>query len=129
MPAAAAPSDRDRTLFWVVAVLGIPAAVIAWNWYGFAQWEAQTEQPKALSADNTMAGFGEMFGGIPLVLAHFVGLAVLLTLGWAAYGRQGLLRAVIAVAVASVIGIAIAQIGWGGELFELGINNTDPFVP
>jgi len=82
-----------------------------------------------LSAGTTMAGFGELFGGIPLVLAHFVGLAVLLTLGWWAYGRSGSAWAVVAVAVASVIGIGIAQLLWGGQLFELGIDNYDRYVP
>jgi hypothetical protein len=67
----------------VAASLGVIASAIAWVWYGFAHFEAQTEQPKALSAGTTMAGFAEVIGGvIPLVLAHLLGLALLLVLGW-----------------------------------------------
>lgn len=129
MRPAATPSRGSRAGFWSVAVLGIPAAAIAWTWYGFAQYEAQSEQGKALSAGTTMAGFGELFGGIPLVLAHGVGLAVLLTLGWFAHGRSGIVLSLVCVAAASVIGMGIAQLLWGGGLFELGIHGYDTAVP
>jgi len=103
--------------------------VAAWTWYGMAQFEAQSEQGKALSADTTMAGFAEVFGGIPLAFAHIIGLAVLMPLGWFAYRGRGLAAAVAAVVVASIIGIVIAQLLFAGELFELGIDNYDTYVP
>lgn len=122
-------TSRDaRTGFWVIAALGIPAAATAWSWYGFAQFEAQTEQGKALAADTTMAGFAEIFGVIPLVLAHVLGMAVLLVLGWKGFGVRGIGFAFIAVLVASGMGVLCAQLLWAGELFELGINN-DTYVP
>jgi len=117
-------STSTRAAFWLLASLGVIASAVAWAWYGFAQFEAQTEQPKALSADTTMAGFAEVIGGVPLILAHLIGLILLLVVGWWAYGKRGIALAIVAVIVASGIGIIVAQILWGGELFQLGINNN-----
>jgi Sec-independent protein secretion pathway component TatC len=114
--------------FWVVASLGVVASAIAWVWYGMAQEEAQSEQSKAVSAGTSMAGFAELVGGVPLVLAHLVGLGVLLILGWRSYRKHGIILAVVAVAIASAIGILCAQLLWAGDLFELGIGN-DTYVP
>ena len=91
-------------------------------------FEAQSEQPKALAAGTTEAGFGEVVGGVPLVFAHVVGLVALMLLGWFGYRGRGLLMAAASLAVASLIGIGIAQLLWQGELFQLGIDN-DIFVP
>ena len=117
-----------RIAFWIVASLGVVASAVAWVWYGLAQFEAQTEQPKALSAGTTMAGFAEAIGGVPLVFAHLVGLTLLLILGWRSYGKRGIPAAILAVIVASGAGIIAAQILWGGELFQLGINNNT-YIP
>lgn len=122
------PSRGARIAFWVVAGLGIPTAAITWIWYGLVQFEAQTEQGKALKAGTTMAGFAEVWGGVPLVLAHVVGLVMLVVLGWKGYRARGVALAVVAVLISSVIGIGVAQLLWGGELFQLGINN-DTYVP
>ncbi|GAA5207177.1 hypothetical protein [Microbacterium kyungheense] len=132
MPATQSPRPRtsstSRTAFWVVAALGPLSAAIAWFWYGFAQAEAQSEQGKALAAGTTMAGFAEVVGGIPLVLAHIVGVGLLVTLGWFGYRGRGIALALGAVLVASLIGVGVAQLTYGGELFDLGIGN-DTFVP
>lgn len=123
------PKPRGpRVSFWVVASLGVVASAIAWVWYGMAQEEAQSEQGKAVSAGTSMAGFAELVGGVPLVLAHLVGLGVLLILGWRSYRARGIILAVVAVAIASAIGILCAQLLWAGDLFELGIGN-DTYVP
>ena len=98
---AAVKSDHGsrgaRIAFWIVASLGVIASAVAWVWYGLAHFEAQTEQPKALSAGTTMAGFAEVIGGVPLVLAHLIGLILLLLLGWWSYGKRGILAAILAV--------------------------------
>lgn len=122
------PGTGARIAFWVSAVLGFPVMALAWTWYGLAQFEAQTEQSKALSADTTMAGFAEVVGGVPLVLAHLIGLLLLVLFGWAGWRGKGVWFGILAVIIASVLGIAMAQILWAGELFELGINN-DTWVP
>jgi hypothetical protein len=123
------PSSRGARIgFWVVAALGVPAAAVAWTWYGFAQFEAQTEQSKALAAGTSMAGFGEALGGVPLALAHLVGIVTLLVLGWSGYRGRGIVLAIAAVLISSAIGIGGAQLLWAGELFQLGINN-DTYVP
>lgn len=121
-------SRGARAAFWPLASLGIIASIVAWSWYGFAQFEAQTEQGKALSAGTTMAGFAEVVGGIPLVVAHLLGLALLLALGWKGYRERGIAFALVAVAVASAIGVVVAQLLWAGQLFQLGINNIT-YVP
>lgn len=121
-------SSAARTGFWVTTAVGIFVVSVAWSWYGFMQFEAQTEQGKALAADTTMAGFAEILGGVPLVFAHLLILTVLLILGWKEYGDQGIVFSIIAVVVASGLGILFAQVVWEGQLFELGVNN-DTFVP
>lgn len=127
---ATAKSDRGSTIargaFWLLAALGVIASAVAWAWYGFAKFEAQTEQPKALDADTTMAGFAEVIGVAPLVLAHLVGLVLLWGVGWRGYGTRGFALAIVAVMVASGLGIIVAQILWGGELFRLGIASNTP---
>lgn len=126
---ADAPSEATRThaafliWFWIVAALGPVAASTAWIWYGFAQEEAQSEQGKAISAGTTMAGFAEVLGGVPLVIAHLVGLIILAVLGRRALGWWGLLLALAAVVAASLVGVGAAQLLYGGELFELGIGH------
>lgn len=121
-------SPGARTGFWILAGLGIIASVLAWCWYGFAQLEAQTEQGKALAAGTTMAGFAEVVGGVPLVLAHLLGLGVLLVLGWKGYRARGIAFAIVAVVVASGVGILLAQLVWEGELFRLGVDNIT-YIP
>lgn len=121
-------SRGSRVAFWVVASLGVVASAVSWVWYGMAQEEAQSEQGKAVSAGTSMAGFAELVGGIPLVLAHLVGLGLLLIFGWGGYRKRGVVLAIAAVAVASIIGILCAQLLWAGELFELGIDN-DTYAP
>lgn len=116
-------SRGARIGFWVVAALGVPAAALAWSWYGLAQFEAQTEQSKALSAGTAMAGFAEAWAGVPLVLTHIVGLITLVVLGWKGYRGRGIALAILAVFSSSVVGIVVAQLLWAGELFQLGIDN------
>ena len=44
------------------------------------------------------------------------------------YRKRGIPAAILAVIVASGVGIIAAQILWGGELFQLGINNNT-YIP
>ena len=127
-PTESISDQKARTGFWVIASLGLVAAAIAWTWYGGAQFEAQSEQPKALSAGTTMAGFAELVGGVPLLIAHLLGL-VLLLFGWWGYGKRGIAMALAALTVTSLIGVIVAQFLFAGELFELGIDNDPGFVP
>lgn len=60
---------------------------------------------------------------------HIIGLAVLMPLGWFADRGRGLAAAVGAVVVASIIGILIGQLLFAGELFKLGIDNYETYVP
>lgn len=126
--AATTPSRDTRIAFWIVAGFGVLAAALVWTWYGLAMAEAESEQGKAIAAGTTMAGFGEIAGGVPLILAHVVGLVALMVLGWKGYRGRGIALAIAAVLISSVIGIGVAQLLWEGELFLHGINHSD-FVP
>lgn len=113
--------ERSATKFWIFASIGILVMVIAWCWYGFAQVEAESEQGKALTAGTTMDGFALTFGGIPLIAAHVIGLAILMPHGWQRWRLPGLVYGLVAVAVASVIGIGAGQLLFEGQLFEVGL--------
>lgn len=113
-PQALAQSKGARVAFWVTAGLGAVARPIAWAGYGLAQEEAQSAQGKAVAAGTSMAGFAEVVGGVPLVLAHLIGLGVLLIFGWGDYRRRGVVLAIAAVGVASLIGVRFAQFLWAG---------------
>ncbi|KAM9872695.1 hypothetical protein [Leucobacter aridicollis] len=119
-PATAFPQRATR--FWVYTGIGVLVMSVAWCWYGLAQLEAESEQGKAVTAETTMDGFALAFGGIPLIAAHIIGLAILLPLGWQRWRLPGLAYGLVAVAVASVIGIGAGQLLFGGELFEVGLH-------
>lgn len=114
---------RYARWFWALSVVGVVVMIFAWNWFGLAHEEEMTEQPKALSAGSTEAGFGAVVGGVPLVFAHLVGLVLLAIV--AVRGRTkrwtGWLYAIVAVALTSGVGIAVAQVLWAGELFMMGV--------
>ena len=114
-----------RIAFWICGGAGILAMAIAWGWFGFAVYEEYSEQGKALAAGTSMDGFAAVFGGVPLVLAHVIGLILLLILGWYGWRVTGIVFGVAAVSVASIIGLGIAQILFAGQVF--GIEET--FVP
>ncbi|WP_395245424.1 hypothetical protein ACGGZK_06335 [Agromyces sp. MMS24-K17] len=118
------PPRAARIGFWAVAALGPFAALLSWGWFGLAQIEAQTEQCKALAANTSMAGFGELVGGVPLIVAHVVGLAVLVALGRKGYGQHGIAIAIAAVLVASLIGLGVVLYLTGGALFDAGVGSA-----
>ncbi|ROQ64014.1 hypothetical protein EDF36_0965 [Rathayibacter sp. PhB152] len=120
---------RARIGFWTMACLGVPAALFSWCWFGFAMAEAQSEQGKALAAGTTMAGFGEAVGGVPVAVAHVVGLIVLLVLAQRAHPGSALVFAGTAVIVASVIGLGGAQLLFGGAVFHFDPENRQTYVP
>ncbi|WP_241489395.1 hypothetical protein [Leucobacter celer] len=98
---------------------------IAWCWFGLAVYEEYSEQGKALAAGTTMDGFAAVFGGVPLVLAHVIGLVLLLILGWSGWRASGIVLGAVAVSVASLIGLGIAQILFEGRVFGV----EELFVP
>ncbi|MBB2959624.1 hypothetical protein [Pseudoclavibacter helvolus] len=117
-----------QTGFWISVGMIFVVMVVSWNWYGLAQFEAQTDQSKALAANTTMAGFGAVVGAAPLALAHLLSLGLLLPLGWRGWRWKGLAIGLAMTIAASVLGIVAGQLVWGGALFELGVHN-DPMSP
>lgn len=110
-----------RRSFWILAAVGLVVMIAAWVWFGAAMFEEMSEQPKAVSAGTTMEGFGSVIGGIPLVVAHLAGVAILSAV--AIEGRRhwtGGAYALIAVATTSAVGLCVAQLLWAGALFEMG---------
>ncbi|MCQ9385778.1 hypothetical protein [Brevibacterium moorei] len=117
---------RARTVFFCLAIVGIPVTVVSWTWYGLAQFEEQSEQSKALDAGTTMAGTGELMGGVPLIFVHIVGLLALGLFGRLGWSTKDIRRGVAAVAIVSLIGILAAELFFGGRLFSYGARNVQP---
>lgn len=111
--------------FWGWAGAGILVMSLAWSWLGLAVSEEYTEQGKALAAGTTMEGFAALVGGVPLVVAHVVGLAVLLLLGWRECRARGIVVGTAAVIGASLVGLGLAQILFEGQVFGV----VEEFVP
>jgi hypothetical protein len=105
--------------FWALAALGAPIMFVAWMLLNLASLEEATEQGKAIVAGTTMAGTTLMFGVVPLIVAHLLGLALLgvIALGGRGSRRSGILYAIGGVVAASVIGLAVALILTGGQLY------------
>lgn len=120
---ATAPERAPR--FWTFAGIGVVVMPVFWCWYGLAQLEAETEQGKALAAGTTMAGTAFWMGGVPLILAHIVGAAMLLPLGWEIWRGRGIAFGALAVAVASAVGIGVGELVFDGQLFEVGLHRYD----
>lgn len=104
--------------FWVLAVVGIPVMIGAWLMLPLASLEEVTEQGKAEAAGTTMAGTTFVFGVLPLVTAHVIGLAGLCTVGGLGRTsrRAGVAWGAAAVLIASAIGLGVVALLSGGEL-------------
>lgn len=107
--------------FWLFAVAGLPIMTGAWFLLPLASLEEATEQPKALAAGTTMAGTTLVMGVLPLVVAHIIGFVILCTMGGAGKvnRRVGMLWGAVAVATASLIGLAVVWVLSGGELIYM----------
>lgn len=100
--------SRGRAVaFWILAALGPFIMAGAWVLLILAGLEETTEQSKAHAAGTTMAGTTLLFGVVPLVLAHALGLLILGSIAVSGRYRRwtGVLHAVVAVAVASALGV------------------------
>ena len=117
--------------FWVLSALGVVVAVVSWVWFGMAFEEEMSDQPKAVAAGTTMAGFGFQFGLLPLMVAHGIGITALGLTAFPGQPHRGRAwrYAVVSVAVASLIGMVVAQVLFGGRLFLMGAGAADVFVP
>ena len=124
-PRARVSSGRIRRAVWGFTIVGVFALTLAWGWLGLAIAEEYTEQGKAEAAGTTMEGFALVAGGLPLLYAHAFGLVILAVLGWNVWRWRGIAFGVGAVACVSLIGLAIAQLLTGGDLFD----PAQTFVP
>ena len=124
-------SVGGRAAFWTVAGIGPLVLCVAWFLYGFAYFEEMTEAGKAVAAGSSSAGTGMLLGGIPLIVAHGLLLLTLLLIGASNHWRRtvAVLQALIAVAVASAVGIAVNQLLWEGRLFTMYAGAPEVFVP
>lgn len=108
---------RAPALFWIYAGIGIAVMFVAWAWKGFAILEEATEQGKAEAAGTTMEGFAALFGVVPLIITHAIGLVLLLIEGWRCWRAEGLIYGLSATMVASLLGVGGAHILFDGQLF------------
>jgi hypothetical protein len=111
-------SPRHALTFTVFALLGFPIMAAAWLWLNLASLEEATEQPKALAAGTTMAGTTLLLGGIPLIVAHALGVVILSAGAGTVRGsrRSAVVAAVVAVGIASAVGVTFVLIVNGGQL-------------
>lgn len=107
-----------RLAFWAYAAIGVLAMSIAWCWFGLAVFEEASDRGKALAAGTSMDGFAATVGGIPLAVAHAIGLVLLLTLGWRVWRARGLALGLAGVVAASLIGLGVAQLIFEGRVFD-----------
>lgn len=111
-------NDMVAAFFWLLTVVGVLVMTGAWFLLALASLEEGTEQPKALAAGTTMAGTTLLLGVVPLVIAHISGFALLCLV--ATTGRfdrtKGVLWAGGAVVVASLVGLVVVLVLFGGEL-------------
>ncbi|SFS18016.1 hypothetical protein SAMN04487846_3712 [Microbacterium sp. cf046] len=119
-------STASLAVFWVLAVVGLPVMTGAWLLLPLASLEELTEQGKAVAAGTSMAGTTFLYGVLPLVLAHVVGLVLLCSIGGAGrYNRRsGVLLGIAAVAATSIVGLTVTLIISGGQLIA-----TSNYVP
>jgi len=111
--------QAEAIAFWSLTVLGAAVMCGAWLWLGLASTEQVTESAKAPPGDTSTEGLFVIFGVVPLVLAHLLGLAVLRWTAPRARGVRGTrwVMAAAAVLVTSAIGLAVAMQVNGGVLF------------
>jgi len=85
-----------------------------------------TEGCKSLAAGLSGSGLAAIVGGVPLVFVHIVFLVTLLAIGTRYHRRRGrgAVLAVIAVMVASAVGIGVNELLWMGELFTMSAENA-----
>lgn len=119
-------STAYLAVFWALAIVGLPVMTGAWLLLPLASLEELTEQGKAVAAGTSMTGTTFSYGVLPLVLAHGVGLVLLCAIGAAGrYDRRsGLLLGIVAVAAASLVGLTVILIIFGGQLIA-----TSNYVP
>ena len=111
-------STAYLAVFGVLAIVGLPVMTAAWLLLPLASLEELTEQGKAVAAGTSMAGTTFLYGVLPLLLAHVVGLVILCTIGAAGrYNRRsGLMLGIVAVAAQSIVGLTVTLIISGGQL-------------
>jgi len=92
--------------------------VFAWALVPISSLDEATEQGKALAAGTSAAGTTVIFGLIPLVAAHVIGLVVLgvIAMSGLRTRRMAMFHTVGAVAIASLFGLAIVMAVSHGEL-------------
>jgi hypothetical protein len=115
-------SGRQRkasvVAFSSLTVLGAPFMCGAWAWLALASTEQVTESAKAPPGDTSTDGLFVMFGVVPLVLAHLLGLVILRSIAPRERDerRGSWAMAAVAVLVTSGIGLAVALQLNGGVL-------------
>ena len=114
--------------FWSLTVLGAVVMCGAWLWLGLAGTEQVTESAKAPPGDTSTEGIFVLFGAVPLVLAHLLGLAVLRWTAPRARGGRGRRWVVASAAVlaTSAIGLAVAMLVDGGVFVAPDVGGYAP---
>ena len=114
--------------FCSLTVLGAVVMCGAWLWLGLASTEQVTESAKAPPGDTSTEGLFVIFGVVPLVIVHLLGLAILQWTAPRARGDRGTrwIMAAAAVLVASAVGLAVAMQVNGGVLLAPDVGGYAP---
>lgn len=98
-------SGRQRkarvVAFWSLTLLGAPIMCGAWIWLTVASTEQVTESAKAPPGDTSTDGLFVMFGVVPLVLVHLLGLVILRSIAPRERDERGASWAIAAVGFSS----------------------------
>jgi hypothetical protein len=128
-PARGWRSENGRAGFWIVAGIGVLVLCAAWFMYGLAGLNEMTDmEPPSGPVTTTLL----YLGVIPIVFVHALLLLVLILIGAMSHTRRaiGVLLAVSAVAVASIVGIVLNQLLTEGCLFAMSAYQMCPaYVP
>ncbi|MCS6549224.1 hypothetical protein NYS50_15185 [Curtobacterium flaccumfaciens pv. flaccumfaciens] len=117
-------SARRICAFWATAALGVLPAGGSWMWL----YLASDEDARGTAHDRSWPNAAVLsLGGIPLLIAHVVGLVVLVTLAARARRSMGSAAAlgVIVLLGDSLIGLGLSLLLTGGQV----VVTPQPFQP
>ncbi|MBT2503865.1 hypothetical protein [Curtobacterium sp. ISL-83] len=112
-------TTRSRAaLFWTTAVVGLPVAFGSW----MVLWAASDEDNRGTAHDRSWPNDTILTLGVaPLVVAHLLGLVLLITTGRGARRDRAsaMVFGVVAFVIDSAVGVTTALVLTGGSLVEV----------
>lgn len=97
-----------RSVLWALTSLGGVVLFVSWLWLGVVMEGARQDSGQA--GQDYADALGNDLGTVPVVVAHIVVLAMVVSVGaWSrTHGRSGILVPVLVCAAASVAGLLVS---------------------